>query len=245
MPRKGNKNKALKRASLVLFFCLFLPIYVYSAPVKIIKINDDGPCASSYSITLSIPIPESLGFSQTAFSNNSSTWSTQESYISSKSYTLSPAGYVTREERVSIGDALFIAQYLVNKRDAPVIAAQERTLYVKFIDKAANTAKYSDSITLNTIAPKLTTLTPANLSRYYQDKPILIQAQTQDQDPSPVEYQFSVDGLIKQTWSGLSSYNWAALAGKHTIKTEVRDAGGSDSRQAEVFVFRKPVSPPE
>jgi hypothetical protein len=281
MPEEGNKAKVVKRVSLTLFFCLTLPIYVYSSPAKIIKINNDSPYTSSYTVSLDLSVedvPLAGEIILMSFSNNNSFWSTRERYSPTKTWGLSPLGDVTGErkinigdslfiaqylvkkrsltpeqialadvnqnKRIDIGDALFIAQYLVKKRTMPVVEG-ERSVYVKFKDAAGRWSEpYSDTIILDTIPSKIASLTPADGSTYYEDDEISSLVKVYELDHSPVEYQFSVDGAIKQPWSPDSSFPFKPGLGLHKLTAETQDTAGGDSKEAQVYVLRRPISPP-
>ena len=95
--------------------------------------------------------------------------------------------------------------------------------------------------------PRITSVTPTDGSAFYESSEILISLTAHSFCP-PLQYQFSIDGIIKQAWSGVSSYTWVTTSqdiGIHTIKVEVKDRGGQDTKEVEVYIFRKPIPPPE
>lgn len=94
------------------------------------------------------------------------------------------------------------------------------------------------------VPPKITSIAPADGTIVYAGDTVVITPTVQDSDPSPLEYQFSVDGAVVQSWSAKSTYNWPASLKKHTIKVQVRDAGGQDSKEVELFGCRRPIPPP-
>jgi hypothetical protein len=100
----------------------------------------------------------------------------------------------------------------------------------------------------DTTPPEITSTQPIKKSKFYAGDSIEISANVNDVDPSPLEYQFSIDGQVVQPWSATTSYNWAtntAGIGKHEIQVEVKDAGGSDSEAIPVYILRRPVWPSE
>jgi hypothetical protein len=192
-----------------------------TAPTGTIKINNDAQYTNSTSVTLNLSATDSssgMGTgSQMQFSNDGTNWSTPEAYATTKAWTI-----------VS-GDGT-------------------KTVYVKFKDVAGNWSQaYSDTIILDTIAPQITNTTPLDKATFYITDTITVTCIVNDIDASLLEYQFLIDGAIKQPWSSASSYSWIASSqdkGSHNIRIEARDAGGQDSKQVEVYIFRKPIEPP-
>ena len=100
----------------------------------------------------------------------------------------------------------------------------------------------------DTTPPQITSVAPADGSTFKENDTVAVSPVVYDGDPSPLEYQFSVDGVVKKSWSSQANYNWVTAStdkGSHSIKTEVRDAGGQDAKQAGIYVFRKPIGPPQ
>ncbi len=110
--------------------------------------------------------------------------------------------------------------------------------------------RYSDGIVVqagDTVPPVLNSISPPPSPGLYAGDGITVSASVTDIDPSPLEYQFSVDGVIKQAWSATTTYQWAttsAMAGSHTIAVEVRDAGGATSKTQTLYLYLKPPGPP-
>lgn len=106
---------------------------------------------------------------------------------------------------------------------------------------------YSDGITVDTTPPTLISVTPAAGPTLYADSVLTISAAVTDTDPSPLSYQFSIDGTVKQSWSSTATYGWAttaAMAGPHTVKVEVRDVGGSSAKTQTLYLYLQPPGPP-
>lgn len=97
---------------------------------------------------------------------------------------------------------------------------------------------------IDTVPPQITEVSPKTGSTLYENKTVVISPIVKDIDPSPLEYRFSIDGVIKQPWSGEPSYKWIANIGQYKIKVEARDKGGADSKEIEVYVYREPVEKP-
>lgn len=190
-------------------------------PTGTISLNNDSQYTNSTSVTLTLSAtdPESgMGIgAQMKFSNDGMSWSNPEDYATNKVWTLSS------------GD-------------------DSKTVYVKYKDVAGNWSDvYSDMIILDTIPPQITALNIFDHSKFYENSSIVITPTVNDTDSSPLEYQFSIDDVIKQSWSGLSSYTWLSSSqhiGSHNIKVEVRDTGGQDNKQIGVYILRKPADPP-
>lgn len=186
-------------------------------PTGSIRINNNASYANSTSIVLSLSArdnPGGSGLFQMQFSNDGISWSAPEAYATTKSWSLSP------------GDG-------------------QKIVSVKFKDNAGNWSQvYSDTITLDTTPPQITSTVPQEYFTFYENDSIGISASVQDNDPSLLEYQFSIDNLIKQPWSAQTNYDWSATSGRHSLKIEVRDEGGQTSKEVEVYVYRIPVGLP-
>jgi len=99
----------------------------------------------------------------------------------------------------------------------------------------------------DTTPPTINSVSPQPSPSLYAGDTLTISASVTDNDPSPLEYQFSVDGVIKQTWSAATTYQWittSAMAGTHTITVEVRDTGGAASKTQTLYLYLKPPGPP-
>ena len=115
---------------------------------------------------------------------------------------------------------------------------------------------YSDGITVksgssgegDTTAPNITQVSPEDKSFVYKGESPTLKITTDDSDFSQNYYQFSIDGTVKQSWTTNSSYSWDTASvslKKYTLKFEAKDDGGSSSKEINVLVINKPVSPPE
>lgn len=188
-------------------------------PTGTIKINNDSLYTNSTLVTLSLSSQdneEGSGVDKMQFSNDNLTWSAPEDYKTTKTWELTSVD-------------------------------GQKTVYVKFSDKSGNWSEpVSDTIILDTTLPQIKNITPQDGSTFYEDGTILISVVVNDIDPSPLEYQFSIDGIIKQTWSDKSDYSWSTTEtdkGSHNINIEVRDIGGGDTKQIEIYILRKPIEP--
>ncbi len=122
--------------------------------------------------------------------------------------------------------------------------AKKTYLYVKDDANAyANwTQKGTWTISQGATPPEITSITPVSGSTFYEIDAVTASAVVNG--TAPLEYQFSVDGVVKQAWSSTANYTWSATRGLHTIKIEVRNTAGQDTEEAGIFVFRKPILPP-
>lgn len=105
---------------------------------------------------------------------------------------------------------------------------------------------FSVVLTKTTI-PQILSVNPVDGSRFYENDSILINATVNSDNSSPLEYQFSIDGVVKQAWSEIQNYTWSPIPtdkGIRNIKIEVRNASGQDTRQTEIYVLRKAIEPP-
>jgi hypothetical protein len=153
---------------------------------------------------------------QMRFSNDNTNWSDPISYAQTATWTLAS------------GDG-------------------EKTVWAKFKDAAGNwsTTEIKDTIILDTTKPTITSISPLDGAKLSDVDAVLVFANVDNPDSSPLEYQFSIDDAVKQSWSAQSSYNWPAQAGSHRLKIEVRDMAGQDSKEAEVYILRQPLKTPE
>ena len=103
------------------------------------------------------------------------------------------------------------------------------------------------AVILGTI-PTILSLQPADGSKLYAGTGVTISAAATDKENDPLEYQFLLAGQVVAGWGAGASLPWTpteAQRGLRLIEVRVRDGfGGNASKQAEVFVLRKPVSPP-
>lgn len=106
----------------------------------------------------------------------------------------------------------------------------------------------SDGITAKANDPPVITgIQPQPLSGHVGETLNFI-AEAQDIDRDNLEYQFSVDGGIIQTWQSSNSCLWPTdgkIIGEHSLKVEVDDSmGGVISRTEPIWLFRTPPPPP-
>jgi len=102
-------------------------------------------------------------------------------------------------------------------------------------------------VILGTI-PTITGVTPADAGKVYEQSPMAFNATASDQEQDAVEYRFILDGAVLNDWSSQSSGSWTpgeVDGGVHTLESHVRDGYGGEAVQSvEVYVLRRPISPP-
>ena len=106
----------------------------------------------------------------------------------------------------------------------------------------------SDGIYANSSAPVINTFSPVDASKFLHGTTVSLSATATDADGDALEYQFNSNGLTRQIWSATNTHDWLTTVsdiGLQTTKVEVRDGhGGSVTKQQEVYILRRPVSPP-
>jgi hypothetical protein len=189
-----------------------------SPPQGTVSINNNADYTNSTTVTLNLSATDlESSVAQMKFSNDNTNWSGPINYTSTAAWAL------------AAGDGT-------------------KTVWAKFKDAAGNwsSAEIKDSIVLDTTAPVITSISPIDGAKFQDVTSILVFVNINDTDASPVEYQFSIDQEIKQGWSAQSTYNWLnPLAGRHSIKIEVRDAGGQAVSEADICVLRVPLAAPQ
>lgn len=115
-------------------------------------------------------------------------------------------------------------------------------------DAAGNTGSAQVTVIYN-LAPTISSLAPANNSSFTETDIITISVTASDPDGDQLQYQYYIDGNIKQAWTTNPTYSWQTQTGNnngHIIKVEVKDSyGATASKQNSVYIFRRPVAPPQ
>ena len=187
-------------------------------PVGIIKINNGDNYTGFVNVTLNLQAEDEEGGSgldKMQFSNDNINWSTPEDYADSKTWDLF----------ADDGD---------------------KTVYVKYSDAAGNWSEaYQDNITLDTVSPQISSVAPVDGSFGLEGYVVSLYVGVDDNNLCPVEYQYSIDGQIVQSWLTIPFYHWNSQGeGIHAIKFEVRDLSGEDSREVEIYLAKEPIQPP-
>ena len=97
--------------------------------------------------------------------------------------------------------------------------------------------------------PVVSMVQPADGSKSYDSTAVTIQGTGTDAQNDPLQYRLLLDGQVLMPWGSVNSAAWNPTLtdlGLHTIEVDVKDAyGGSGAQQAETYVVRKPVAPPQ
>lgn len=127
-------------------------------------------------------------------------------------------------------------------------AIDEVKIYNLILTPQEIKVEYEKCIQQNT-TPEISQFTPLDRSMFTEADTLKIEITAKDSDGNVLEYQYLVDGQVKQSWTSSASYNWQTQNGdfgEHKIKVQVRDDIGamSESPERKIFIFRKPIGPP-
>ncbi len=135
---------------------------------------------------------------------------------------------------------------------ADLSLVQGKTYYVSV--KAANGAGSwskqgsSNGIKVNQTVPTITNINPPSGTGSYVGGNISFMVSAQDKDGDSILYRFLLDGKVIQPWQANPNFDWATAglnSGVYSMKTEVSDNnGGQASGGVDLYLFRKPISPP-
>ena len=96
--------------------------------------------------------------------------------------------------------------------------------------------------------PVITSVAPIAGSKYYEQDPVTVTVVASDPNGDALQYQYKVNGVIKQAWTGSSTYSLTTADrnyGEKVIDVEVKDAPGAvTASQTKIFFFHKPKEPP-
>ena len=101
----------------------------------------------------------------------------------------------------------------------------------------------SDGIIVDKNPPTIKALTPSDGSSAMEADVVPITVAASDPDGDPLQYQFSVDGVTRQSWSPTASWSWntaAASFGWHTLRVEVKGAAQTAAQEFRLFILRRP-----
>lgn len=95
--------------------------------------------------------------------------------------------------------------------------------------------------------PSIASLTPQNGSKYYEQEGMTVTVNASDLDGDALQYQFSLNGVVKQSWGATSTYSLVSgdrNFGKRAIEVSVRDGrGGETSASTTIFFYKRPLEP--
>jgi hypothetical protein len=191
------------------------------------------------------PVISSIAVTTLTATSATITWTTNEPASSQVEYRL-PTGY---EWLMPLDPALVTSHSVVLSN------LTAGTLYhyrVRSKDAAGNEAFSADGTFTtappsDTTPPTINSVSPQASPSLYAGDTLTVGVSVTDTDPSPLEYQFSVDGVVKQVWSTSQTYAWvttSAMAGRHTSTVEVRDAGGAVASSQTLYLYARPPMPP-
>ena len=97
-------------------------------------------------------------------------------------------------------------------------------------------------------APVIASVTPAAGSSYYEQASVTVAVTASDPDGDALQYQYKVNGVVRQAWTSFSTYALASLDrnyGEKVVIVEVKDpSSATASSQTKIFFMRKPKEPP-
>ena len=125
-------------------------------------------------------------------------------------------------------------------------AASPMTVTIKATSPNNYVATKTITMTLGRI-PTVSAMTPIQGSKLYTGSAVTVQTTASDLDGDPLTYQVLLDGQVLLDWSSQASRSWTpttAQAGAHALEVRARDGfGGYGSKQAAIYVLRKPILP--
>ncbi len=106
----------------------------------------------------------------------------------------------------------------------------------------------SDGISFMDVSPPLMrTITPPDGTTYTDGDNIQVRVAVSNPDWDVLQYQFLVDGVVKQPWGSAASWAWntTGIVREHTVTVQVRDSYPRQVEQSfKLFGCRKPRSSP-
>lgn len=97
--------------------------------------------------------------------------------------------------------------------------------------------------TLDTIPPTLNMNPSIEERKAMTETDYQFTAQAEDSDPSPLEYQFELNGEVKQAYSPSNVFIYTPQeteSGSKTLTVKAKDTGGEASQEIGIYVYRKP-----
>lgn len=95
--------------------------------------------------------------------------------------------------------------------------------------------------------PLITSITPTNTTTFYTQDIINISVTAQSN--IPLEYKYQSNGQILQDWTSSSTYNWQTNQtnkGINNITVYIRDGYQREiSKETEIYLYIKPIGPPD
>ena len=108
-------------------------------------------------------------------------------------------------------------------------------------------AQYSSGIIYNPLVPDVTGINPNDGAFGYANSTVPIYPTVNNPNGYAIQYQFTIKGVIKQSWTTIAAYPWVATqsdAGSADIKIEVKNQYGTNYRSGTICLVQSPVDPP-
>jgi hypothetical protein len=107
--------------------------------------------------------------------------------------------------------------------------------------------KYSAGIIYNPLVPDIIRVNPNDGAFGYAGATVPVYPTVNNPNGYSLQYQFTIKGVIKQAWTTLATYPWAAAqsdAGSAYIKVEVKNQYGINYRTGTICLVQSPITPP-
>ncbi|EKD56256.1 MAG: hypothetical protein ACD_58C00245G0002 [uncultured bacterium] len=196
-----------------------------TAPAGTVSINNDATYTNNKSVTLTLAATDlTSGMDKMKFSNNGTSWSSWESYNTSKTWDLLATTYSTTNDGV-------------------------KTVYAKFMDKAGNetTVTISDEITYDATAPVNGTLSIDSDAAYTTLGSVTLTLSASDVTSGMDKMLFSNDGT---TWTTAEAYATSKTAwvltsddGVKTVYVKFVDKAGNQTLVISKTIIKDSILP--
>lgn len=123
------------------------------------------------------------------------------------------------------------------------LAEGENTITVTATDNSG-TSTITQTVVLDTIPPILNMNPALDQRKGMTELPYSFTAVVQDPDPTPLEYQFEINGAVTQPYSpnNIFSYTPASTeSGNKTLTVKARDMGGEANQNIGIYFYRNPT----
>ncbi len=221
-----------------------------SATAKDIYGNTSVPTSRSALLDTSppsAPVVTDDGFSTASASSLHASWSASdaETGIAQCEYAIgTTAGATDVVNWTGTG-----ASTEVTRAGLTLIQAQTYYWSVRAQNNAGgwSTAGEADGIIVNQNAPSITAMTPAANALVNEDVTVTLVATVNEPDGDALLYQYSVDGVVVQSWTSAPTYDWMGIDfGAHSYQIDVSDGlGGLVSDSSNLFAVKQPIAPPQ
>ncbi len=117
------------------------------------------------------------------------------------------------------------------------------TITIEVTDNTGTTT-VNRQVILDTIPPQINMVPSLEERKGMTEEPYIFNAQVTDNDQTPNEYQFEINGDIKQAYSQSNTFTYTPSSnesGNRNLTIRVRDVGGEDSQDVGIYFYRRPV----